>query len=113
MSARIKRNAPLLKALYHATPQKRKDILAHCSPDFLQALCEISLNILKGNIKLSPSQHQKLKKQKKIVRLLADKRVGIKRKRTALKSQKGGFILPILGALAPLLGELLVGIARK
>lgn len=38
MLARIKRNAPLLQALYHATPKKRKDILIHSSPDFIQTL---------------------------------------------------------------------------
>ena len=113
MSARIRRNAPLFRALYHATPQKRKDILNHCSPDFLQALCEIALNILKGNIKLTPSQYQKLNKQKKVLRLLADKRSGLKRKQLALKSQGGGFILPILTALAPIIGDLLGGIIRR
>lgn len=113
MSARIKRNVPLLRALYHATPQKRKDILGHCSPDFLKTLCEIALNILKGNIKLSPSQHRKLNKQKKIIRLLADKRAGLKRKQTALRNQRGGFILPILAALAPLIGNLVGGIINK
>jgi len=113
MFARIKRNAPLLRALYHATPQKRKDILSHCSPDFLKALCEIALNILKGNIKLSPSQYRSLKKQKKVIRLLADKKSGLKRKRLALKSQGGGFILPILTALAPIIGDLVAGIVRR
>lgn len=113
MSARIKRNAPLFRALYHATPQKRKDILAHCSPDFLKALCEIALNILKGNVKISPSQHKKLQRQKKIIRLLADKRTGLKRKQLALKNQTGGFILPLLSVVAPLIGELVGGLIRR
>lgn len=103
----------MLRALYQATPQKRKDILAHCSPDFLKTLCEIALNILKGNIKLTPSQHRKLKKQRKIIRLLADKRTGLKRKQLALKSQGGGFILPLLAALTPLIGNLVGGILSR
>ena len=64
MSQHIKRNAILLQALYRASPQKCKDI-AHSSPDFLQALCEIALNLLKGNIPLSTSQYKKLQRQKK------------------------------------------------
>ena len=113
MSRRIKRNAVLLKALYHATPQKRKDIIAHCSPDFLQALCEIALNLLKGNIPLAPSQFRNLKRQKKIIRLLADKKIGLKRKHQVLKKQKGGFILPLLSAAVPLIGNLLGGLIQR
>jgi len=62
MSVRLKRNASLLSALYHATPKKRKDILIHSSPDFKGL--KIALNLLKGNIPLSPSQFKKLKRQK-------------------------------------------------
>lgn len=113
MSQRIKRNAVLLKALYHATPQKRKDIIAHCSPDFLQALCEIALNLLKGNIPLSTSQYKKLKRQKKIIRLLADHKTSLKRKHQVLKKQTGGFIFPLLSAAVPLIGNLLGGLIRK
>lgn len=112
MSSRIKRNAPLLKALYQATPLKRKDILAHCSPDFIRALCEIALNLLKGNIPLSPSQYKKLKRQRKVIRLLADKKTGLKHKHRILKRQSGGFILPLLSAAVPILGNLLGGLIR-
>ena len=84
MSARIKRNAHLLRALYHATPKKRKDILLHCSTDFIQALCEVALNVLKGNLPLFHTQFEKLKKQKKIIRLLANKKVSLKHKHQAL-----------------------------
>ncbi len=59
--AHLKKNAPLLKALYHATPRKHKDILAHGSPDFLQALCKEALNLLKRNIPLSLHQNPKKK----------------------------------------------------
>lgn len=75
----------MLQALYHATPKKRKDILIHSSQDFIQTLCEISLYLLKGNITLSPSQFKKLKRQKKIIRLLANQKTSLKRKHQALK----------------------------
>lgn len=112
-SARIKRNAPLLRALYHASPLKRKDILTHSSPDFVHALCELALNLIKGNIPLSPEHFKKLKRQKKILRLLADKKKGLKQKRAALKKQTGGFIFPLLAAAVPILGDLLGGLVRR
>nr|DAC81315.1 TPA_asm: gasderminX [Larimichthys croaker adintovirus] len=113
MSARIRRNAPLLKALYHATPRKRKDILAHSSPDFLQALCEIALNLLKGNIPLSSPQYKKLKSRRKIIRLLADKKTALNQKRRTLMKQSGGFILPLLSAAVPILGNLIGGLVNR
>lgn len=113
MSARLKRNAPLLKALYHATPQKRRDILAYCSSDFIQALCEIALNVLKGNVPLSTAQYNKLKRQKKVIRLLADKRAGLKRKHQTLMKQSGGFLLPLLSTVVPIIGDLIGGLVRR
>lgn len=113
MSARLKRNASLLSALYHATPKKRKDILIHGSPDFIQALCEIALNLLKGNIPLSPSQFKKLKRQKTIIKLLSDKKTTLKRKHQVLKKQTGGFLLPLLAAAIPMIGELIGGLVRR
>ena len=113
MSERLKRNALLLKALYHAKPSKRKDILKHCSPDFLQALCELSLNLLKGHLKVSPSQYRQLNRQKNIIRLLADKKTSLKRKHQVLKKQTGGFILPLLSAAVPILGNLLGGLIPR
>lgn len=113
MSALMKRNGPLLHALYRATPLKRRDILAHGSPDFFRALSEIALNILNGNIPLSPSQYKKLKKHKKLVRLLTNKKTAIRRKRQTLMKQSGGFLLPLLSAAIPILGNILGGIIRR
>lgn len=113
MSARIKRNALLLKALYRAPPRKHRDILLHSTPDFIRALCEIALNLLKGNIPLTPSLFKKLKRQKGIIRLLADKKIGLKRKRLTLEKQTGGFLLPLLSAAIPLIGNLIGGLVRR
>lgn len=76
-----------LWALFHSTPQKRKDILTYCSPDFL--------NVLKGTSSCLPLNTTKSRIKKIILRLLADRKVGLKRKRQVLKTQTGG-ILPRL-----------------
>ena len=113
MSARIKRNAPLLRALCNAPPRKRKDILRHSSDDFIHTLCELSLNLLKGNVPLSTCQYKKLKRQKNIIRALACKKTSLKRKRGTLMKQSGGFILPLLSAVVPLFGQLLGGLIKR
>lgn len=108
----MKRNAPVLQMLARATPRRRKDILKGCSADVLHSLAEIALNLLKGNIPLSPSQFQKLKRHKKLIRLLADRKTTVKRKRNALQ-QTGGFLLPLLSAAIPIVGELIGGLVRR
>lgn len=50
MLPHTKRNVPLLPLLYHATPQKHKEILAYFCLDSLHALCKLPLNLLKYNI---------------------------------------------------------------
>lgn len=112
MSARLKRNAHLLRALSASTPQKRKDILTHCSPDFLQTICEIALNVLKGNIRLPASLYKTLKKHKNKIRQLADRKLGLKFKRKLLLTQRGGF-LPLLAGLIPMIGDLISGLVKR
>lgn len=109
--ARLKRNIPLLKALTKASPRKRKDILRGCSNDLLHSLSEIALNLLKGNIPLSSQQYAALKRQKNKIRLLADRKISLRRKRRTLQ-QTGGFLLPLLATAIPVIGQLLGGLRR-
>ena len=106
MSSRISRNRDRLKQLYKAPPAMRKVILRTASDDFINSLCEIALNILQGKIPLTPSQHNRLRKQKKDSRLLAGKTVLISKKKKRLINQTGGFLLPLLSVAIPLITSL-------
>ena len=55
MTSRVKRQAPLLLALAKAHPHVCKAILCGADKDLLQCLSECTLNILKGNVTLKPS----------------------------------------------------------
>jgi hypothetical protein len=78
------------------------------SPDNINAISELALNTLKGNVKLNLKQKSKLKKFKKSLRKLANKRFSVK-SRKSLLLQEGGFlpilIAPVLSALAGLAGK--------
>lgn len=108
MSARIKRNLPLLKVLCGTKPALIKAVLKGASPDLISALCECSLNILKGNVHLTPAQKKQLPQYKQSLRTLARKGTSVKRRKQIL--QKGGFVgallKPVLGVLGGLLGSL-------
>ena len=108
MSKRIKRNLPIFKALLALKPSERRIFLCQGSDDLILALCEIALNVLKGNVPLTSDQYSKLNKQKKFIKLFANRKTGVKHKRKVL-TQTGGFLLPLLGAAVPFLTSLLAG----
>lgn len=106
MSSRMQRNLALLELSYKSPPSVRRVIVGHSSADFINALCEIALNVLKGNIPLNDKQYKQLKKPKNIIRVVADKKVELVKKKNAI-NQTGGFLLPLLGAAIPFITSLL------
>ena len=83
----------------------RKAILANCKDELVKTLSECSLNLLRGNVKLTPCQKRKLRKNRVHLRKLADKRVSLTSKKSIV--QRGGFLLPLLGAVLPTIASLL------
>ena len=105
MSACVKRNVALLQLLHKSKPAMAKTILKNAPPDLVRALCECSLNVLKGNIKLNATQKKRLRRYKNILRTLATKKPTTKTRKQML--QKGGFIGALLGPVLGVLGSLL------
>lgn len=107
MSERLKAHAPYLHVLANGSAKQREGILHGADRELIYCLCECALNILRGNVKLSNTQKNKLRKFKSNLRILADKKVGLANKRKLLLRQRGGWvaslIAPILGSLAGLL----------
>ena len=56
----------MLRLLYKSKPPMIKSILKNAPADLVRALCECSLNVLKGNIKLNKSQKTRLRRYKNI-----------------------------------------------
>lgn len=104
MSARIKRNAPLLKLLTKAKPGVVRGVIKDADKELIDSISECCLNVLSGRVRLTASQKAKLKKHKKIVRELAKRGVSA-RKRKAL-AQKGGFLGALLKPIVSALGGL-------
>jgi len=72
---RIRSNYHALQVLKTADPELRKAILAKCKGELVKTLSECSLNLLRGNVKLTPCQKRKLRKYRAHLRKLADRRV--------------------------------------
>ena len=99
----------LLRVLHRARPHLRKAILKHADKALVYSICELCDNTLCGNVPLTPTQKQSLKKHKTILKRLAKRGESWLTKRKAL-NQKGGSFLPLLlSVLAPTLGKIIFG----
>ena len=83
-------------------------MLQNVSIDKIKVLCEICLNLLEGNIPVNGEEKQKLKRHRKKIEVLADRKVALKQKRPII-NQRGGFI----GTLASVALPVLTGIIAK
>ena len=100
---------PTLKRLSNAKSLKqRKLILSTAKNCVYKAICEIVHNILIGNIPLSCYRKKQLVKHKGQLRNLTKSKLSLEKKKQII--QKGGFLTTILGAVLPLLTEI---VAKK
>ena len=89
-------------------PKKRNCLIDLAEPEDVHAVCDCIFNIIRGNIQISKTNVQKLKRHKDALRLIVQPKLSLKRRREALK-QKGGF-WPLL---IPLIGSVISGIIGK
>lgn len=101
----------LLKMLHKASPKLRKALLADLPPEIIHILSECALNILKGNVTLSKTHKEKLRRHRKDLRALSKSRTAVKKKKEII--QKGGFLPSILAGILPALLPPLVGEVGK
>lgn len=86
---RIKANRDFLGLLCYSNKKLRDLLIKNANKEQIYTLCEIILNILNGNLKLSEDQLQKLSKIKAKLRNII-KRSSLKKKKYLI--QKGGFL---------------------
>ena len=105
MSQRIKRQAQMLKFLSRAKPNVVKAVVNNCEKELLDAVCECSLNVLKGTVPLKKRERKCLEKYKNHLRALTDKGISRRKKKAVL--QKGGFLQALLTPILTVLGNIL------
>lgn len=110
MSACVRQNATMLRFLCGAKPALVRAVMKGAPPDLIKAISECSLNVLKGNVHLTPAQKRRLCKYKRNLRLLAKKTTSTKEKKKII--QKGGFLGALLKPVLSVLGGIL-GLGQK
>lgn len=99
MSKLIQRNYPFLRELLESSQEKRKAIIETSTEDNINALTELSINLLEGHLTLTNDEKLELSKHKTFIRSLSRKDIPITQKKKKLLSNCN--ILPML--ISPLL----------
>lgn len=104
---RLRDHKHMLHVLKNCDSKIRKLILKHAHPELIKTLCEICMNVLRGNAKISTKCKQKLKNYKNPLRKIVSCRVGLNSKKKILV-QQGGFLPVLLGSiLSGVLGNII------
>ena len=103
MSAHMRKNAHLLRVLHTAKPKLRTAMLKHVDSSCIKAICDCVLNILKNIVKTSPVHKRKLARHKTHLRVLAEKKTPMPKRRRTIIQKGEGFLTLVLG---PVLKEL-------
>lgn len=88
MSAIILEQRHFLHLVTRTTPLQRKVLFQTITKEQLKALCEIAHNIIKGTIPLSSSDQTQFKRERRFLHLLGSKTLGIKHKKTLIRSKQ-------------------------
>ena len=105
LPARVKRNASFIKLLIQAKPRMIKQYVKHASKDQISCLLDCCLNVLKGNVHVTPCQMRNLRRHKNNLLTVVKKKTADKKRRAI--SQKGGFLGAILKPVVQTVGALL------
>lgn len=89
--------------------QLRKQLLKKLPSRSVKAVCECTLNVLKGNVPLSAYQKRSLSKYKTTLRKIASKKGSLFNKKKLIV-QKGGFLGILIPAALSVLTHLVNGI---
>lgn len=88
MVALIKQQFSFLKLFLQTTTPQRKVLLKTITRNQLRALSQIAHNIIKFKIKLSLSEKQRLKRERRLIHLLGDRKLGYKRKKEVIQNKQ-------------------------
>jgi len=87
---RLRRQRPFLQSILNeANRFKRQELLEHANADQINALSEMTLNLLKKRIPIQASTLRKLQRHKGVLREVAKRRNSVKKRRQHLQLQQG------------------------
>ena len=91
-------------------PKKIREIVKNLPKEVINALSEVVLNGLCGNIPLNNTDIEKLKPFNKLMKLLSNKSRSIRERQRLMTTYSGG---SLLGILLPLASSIIAGLISK
>ena len=87
---RIKRQRPFLEnVLREGNRHKRQALLQHANADQINAISELTLNLLKRHLPVTPATVTRLQRHKEALRRLVRRKLSVKSRREELLGQQG------------------------
>lgn len=113
MSDLVKRNYNALALLAKLPVHTVNKSLKYLPDDTVNAIGEGTLNILCGNVPVSQSVLKTLKRRKRSLQTIANKRLPIKQRRRVISQTGGAILSTILGILLPTIASLIGSAVAK
>jgi len=111
-SKRITDHFGVLEYLKSLNARDQKSFINGASIELLKTISEICLNLIKGTIDISKDNINKLRKYKKQILTLSEKKHSAKKRRKVC-SQKGGFLPTLIGLTLPGIITAIISATRK
>ena len=109
MSGPVKRQFDTLKVLSKAPKKLRVAVINNATLDLILALTEVIHDVLVGTVKLTPTEIKRLHKYHRTLIQITERSTPLKKKK-ALITQHGGFLLtllpPALAVLSAIISQL-------
>lgn len=106
MSELVRKQRHFVLLFTQTTTKQRKVLLDTITVDQLKAISQIAHNIIKTVLVLTLTEKETLKKRKRLIHLLGNKRAGFKRKKKALVGNQRS-VLALLKVALPHLQQVL------
>ena len=108
MSANVKKHMTILKKLSKSSTRDQRKLLRSSPRELIDALSEITVNVLNGRIRLTPEEIHKLKRYNSRLLRISKKSTPIAEKRRII--QRGGFLSVLLPAAIAVITSLVSSI---
>lgn len=99
VSQNVRRHAAHLHVLSHCKGKQAAGLIKHASPDLIRAICECALNSLHGRVPHTAREKRILKRHKRSIKALVDKKIKQSKKRSLIIQKGKGFLPYILGPI--------------
>ena len=100
-----------IKKVKQSSPKSRQRYISEASPEQIRSLCECVHNVFRGRLPVSSKTIKRLRPHATEIKRIAHPRGGAENKRNLL-IQHGGFLPILLGAVLPVLAQIVSSLAE-